>query len=147
MIVRFNHWADAVCGKFFRPIKKPISIRVDADVLAWFKAQDGRYQARMNEALRQYMQRRRKRGYQQLVTGHRVSFLHPSAFILPPHHLPISRFPALTLLIARRMKLGRSNSLSSEEEARKTIDALLVKAGWRVADVDEVNNHAQHGNG
>ena len=55
-------WADAVRGKFFRPIKKPISIRVDADVLAWFKAQDGRYQARMNEALRQYMQQRRKGG-------------------------------------------------------------------------------------
>lgn len=55
-------WADAVRGKFFRPIKKPISIRVDADVLAWFKAQDGRYQARMNEALRQYMEQRRKGG-------------------------------------------------------------------------------------
>lgn len=41
-------WADAVRGKFFRPIKQPISIRVDADVLASFKAQDGRYQARMN---------------------------------------------------------------------------------------------------
>jgi uncharacterized protein (DUF4415 family) len=53
-------WADAVRGKFFRPIKTPISIRVDADVLAWFKAQDGRYQARMNEALRDYMQQRRK---------------------------------------------------------------------------------------
>ena len=52
-------WADAVRGKFFRPIKKPISIRVDADVLAWFKAQDGRYQARMNEALREYMHQRR----------------------------------------------------------------------------------------
>ena len=52
-------WADAVRGKFFRPIKKPISIRVDADVLAWFKAQDGRYQARMNEALREYMQQQR----------------------------------------------------------------------------------------
>ena len=55
-------WGGAVRGKFFRPIKKPISIRVDADVLAWFKAQDGRYQARMNEALREYMRQRRKAG-------------------------------------------------------------------------------------
>ncbi|MBI4195043.1 MAG: BrnA antitoxin family protein [Betaproteobacteria bacterium] len=56
------NWADAMRGKFYRPIKKPISIRVDADVLAWFKAQDGRYQARMNEALREYMRQRRKGG-------------------------------------------------------------------------------------
>ena len=55
-------WTDAVRGKFFRPIKMPISIRVDADVLAWFKAQDGRYQGRMNEALREYMRLRRKAG-------------------------------------------------------------------------------------
>ena len=49
-------WADVVGGKFFRPIKQPISIRVDADVLAWFKAQDGRYQARMrsNHAIANY---------------------------------------------------------------------------------------------
>jgi uncharacterized protein (DUF4415 family) len=27
----------AVVGKFYRPIKKPVTIRVDADVLAWLK--------------------------------------------------------------------------------------------------------------
>lgn len=26
-------WSNAVVGKFYRPIKKPINIRVDADVL------------------------------------------------------------------------------------------------------------------
>ena len=55
-------WADAVRGKFFRPIKQPISIRLDADVLAWFKSERGPYQARMNDALREYMQQRRKAG-------------------------------------------------------------------------------------
>jgi uncharacterized protein (DUF4415 family) len=32
-------------------------LRVDADVLAWFKAQGTPYQQRMNEVLREYMLR------------------------------------------------------------------------------------------
>lgn len=39
----------------FKPLKKPINMRVDADVLAWFQAQGGMYQRRMNTALREYM--------------------------------------------------------------------------------------------
>ncbi len=35
--------------------KIPISMRIDADVLKWFKGQDGRYQKLMNTVLRQYM--------------------------------------------------------------------------------------------
>lgn len=35
--------------------KKPISLRVDIDVLDWFKHQDGRYQKLINYVLRQYM--------------------------------------------------------------------------------------------
>lgn len=54
-----TEWGGAVRGKFYRPVKKAISIRVDADVLAWFQAQGGRYQRRMNEALREYMVRHR----------------------------------------------------------------------------------------
>lgn len=49
-----------VRGKFYRPVKKAISIRVDADVLTWFQSQEGRYQRRMNEALREYMERHRE---------------------------------------------------------------------------------------
>lgn len=36
--------------------KKAISIRLDVDVLDWFKAQPGKYQQRMNEACRLYME-------------------------------------------------------------------------------------------
>jgi uncharacterized protein (DUF4415 family) len=46
-----------VRGKFYRPIKKPISIRVDMDVLDWFKSQGRPYQVLMNQALRRYMER------------------------------------------------------------------------------------------
>ena len=35
--------------------KQPISLRVDQDVLEWFKAQGARYQSRMNAVLRAYM--------------------------------------------------------------------------------------------
>jgi uncharacterized protein (DUF4415 family) len=35
--------------------KQPISLRVDADVLGWFKKQGPRYQSRMNAVLRAYM--------------------------------------------------------------------------------------------
>lgn len=50
-------WSDAVRGKFYRPVKKAISLRVDADVIAWFRSQGGRYQSRTNAALREYMHR------------------------------------------------------------------------------------------
>jgi uncharacterized protein (DUF4415 family) len=36
-------------------IKEPISLRVDADVLTWFRLQGPRYQSRMNAVLRAYM--------------------------------------------------------------------------------------------
>jgi len=37
------------------PAKKAISLRVDEDVLNWFKHRGGRYQRLMNQVLRQYM--------------------------------------------------------------------------------------------
>ncbi len=36
-------------------LKEPISLRVDVDVLDWFRAQGPRYQSRMNAVLRTYM--------------------------------------------------------------------------------------------
>jgi len=39
----------------FRPIKKQITARLDADVLAWLKAGGKGYQSRMNAILRQAM--------------------------------------------------------------------------------------------
>lgn len=39
----------------FRPVKKQITVRLDADVLAWLKAGGKGYQSRMNAILRQAM--------------------------------------------------------------------------------------------
>ena len=43
-------------GRFYRPIKQQISLRVDADVLAWFRARGKKYQTYMNATLRREMQ-------------------------------------------------------------------------------------------
>ncbi|MFV3382334.1 MULTISPECIES: BrnA antitoxin family protein [Pseudomonas] len=42
------------------PPKQAVTIRLDADVLAWFKAQGSGYQTRINQLLRQYMQAHRQ---------------------------------------------------------------------------------------
>lgn len=42
---------------FYRPLKKPVTLRLDADVLAWFKKDGRRYQTRINKALRAVMER------------------------------------------------------------------------------------------
>jgi uncharacterized protein (DUF4415 family) len=44
----------------YRPIKKPVTLRLDADVLAWFKRQGPGYQTRINRALRKLMVDERK---------------------------------------------------------------------------------------
>ncbi|MGC4052393.1 MAG: BrnA antitoxin family protein [Paludibaculum sp.] len=48
---------QAVVGKFYRPIKKPVSVRLDADVLDWLKRSGPGYQRRINLILRLEMQR------------------------------------------------------------------------------------------
>ena len=47
-------------GDFYRPVKKPITVRIDADVLAWFKKDGRKYQSRINAALRKVMEREMK---------------------------------------------------------------------------------------
>jgi uncharacterized protein (DUF4415 family) len=48
-------WKNAVRGKWYRPVKQPVSIRLDADVLAWLKSQGSGYQTRVNTLLREKM--------------------------------------------------------------------------------------------
>lgn len=53
-----DFWAGATVVE---PVgKQPISLRVDADVLEWFKSQGPRYQSRINAVLRSYMHQRRQ---------------------------------------------------------------------------------------
>jgi uncharacterized protein (DUF4415 family) len=55
--------ADAVIGKFYRPKKTSVTIRLDSDVVAWLKAPGGGYQTRINAYLRQLMGKSRTREF------------------------------------------------------------------------------------
>jgi uncharacterized protein (DUF4415 family) len=48
-------WKGAVRGKFYRPIKQQLTVRIDADVVEWLRNQGSGYQSRMNEILRATM--------------------------------------------------------------------------------------------
>jgi uncharacterized protein (DUF4415 family) len=48
-------WHAAVRGKFYRPVKQQLTVRVDADVLEWLKSQGSGYQSRLNSILRAAM--------------------------------------------------------------------------------------------
>ena len=41
--------------EWYRPIKKPVTLRLDADVIAWCKESGRGYQTRINRALRKMM--------------------------------------------------------------------------------------------
>jgi len=43
------------------PMKKPVTIRLDADVLDWFKSQGKGYQTKINTLLRRYMESQAQR--------------------------------------------------------------------------------------
>jgi uncharacterized protein (DUF4415 family) len=53
--------SDAVIGRFYRPKKTTVTIRLDVDVVAWLKATGEGYQTRINSYLRQLMQQSRQR--------------------------------------------------------------------------------------
>ena len=52
-------WKDAVRGKFYRPIKQAVSLRLDADVIAWLKKDGDGYQTRANRCCGSRCWRRR----------------------------------------------------------------------------------------
>ncbi|MDI1286830.1 MAG: BrnA antitoxin family protein [Reyranella sp.] len=51
------NWRLAQRGDLYRPVKQPITIRLDSDIVTWFKARGrGRgYQTEINSALRKYV--------------------------------------------------------------------------------------------
>jgi uncharacterized protein (DUF4415 family) len=54
-------FARAIVRQGLKPIeaKKQITLRIDADVLAWFRAQGAGYQSHINQLLRAYMEAHR----------------------------------------------------------------------------------------
>lgn len=50
-----TNWDNAVRGKFYRPVKSQVTIRLDRDILNWFKHAAKKYQTLINTACREYM--------------------------------------------------------------------------------------------
>jgi uncharacterized protein (DUF4415 family) len=50
-----EQWKKGIRGRFYRPVKRQITARVDADVLDWLKSQGKGYQSRINAILRREM--------------------------------------------------------------------------------------------
>ena len=48
-------WSKAEMGKFYRPPKQAVTMRLDADVLEWLKGYGKGYQTRVNLLLRHAM--------------------------------------------------------------------------------------------
>ena len=48
-------WSGAEIGKFYRPPKKPVTMRLDTDIVGWLKSYGRGYQTRVNILLRHAM--------------------------------------------------------------------------------------------
>lgn len=113
-IPEVKDWSGAVIGKFYRPAKEAVSIRLDADVLAWFKAQGCGYQTRINEALRKAMAggtptERKEGGCNASAEG-----------IVPGTRCRRLRFPALE----RHGELGRCDQIAEAISERSSFFAV-----------------------
>lgn len=54
-----EEWAKA---EIIRPVKVPVGLKLDQDVLQWFKSRGRGYQTRINAVLRRYVEAQRKIG-------------------------------------------------------------------------------------
>ena len=48
-------WAGAEVGRFYRPAKRPVTLRLDEDIIDWLKSYGRGYQTRANHLLRYAM--------------------------------------------------------------------------------------------
>jgi uncharacterized protein (DUF4415 family) len=63
-VPEISNWSGARRGLFYRPIKQQLTLRLDADLITWFRthATEGEgYQTRINRVLRDYVQSRSRR--------------------------------------------------------------------------------------
>jgi uncharacterized protein (DUF4415 family) len=54
-------WQNATIGKYYRPLKTPISLRIDNDVLAWLRSKGEGHISRINGILRERMEQETQR--------------------------------------------------------------------------------------
>lgn len=57
-IPEVRDWSDAKRGALYCPVKEQVTLRLDADLIEWFKAHQSEsegYQVSINRALREYV--------------------------------------------------------------------------------------------
>jgi len=54
-LLKESFWKTAVRNPFYRPVKQQLTVRLDADVVAWLRHQGSGYQTRLNRVLREAM--------------------------------------------------------------------------------------------
>jgi len=55
-----SFWANAKPNPYAKILKEQVTVRIDGDVLAWFRDHHEKYQTAINQALREHMERIRK---------------------------------------------------------------------------------------
>jgi len=53
--LRESFWKNAIRNPFYRPVKQQLTVRLDADVVAWLRRHGKGYQTRLNRVLREAM--------------------------------------------------------------------------------------------
>jgi uncharacterized protein (DUF4415 family) len=113
-ISEVKDWGGAVVGRFYRPTKEAVSIRLDADILVWFKGQGSGYQTRINEVLRKAMASGASAG---LSEGDSNA---SAEGVVPGTRCRRLRFPALE----RRGELGRCDEIAEVISERNSFFAV-----------------------
>jgi uncharacterized protein (DUF4415 family) len=79
-------WANAVRNPFYRPLKQQLTVRLDADVVAWLRRQGKGYQTRLNSVLRDAMLAAQDSDLLKSTPGYcrrrGIGLSHPSANLL-----------------------------------------------------------------
>ena len=55
-----EYWNNAAIGKYYRPLKTQISLRIDNEILDWLKSKGEGHLSRINEILRERVARDRQ---------------------------------------------------------------------------------------
>jgi uncharacterized protein (DUF4415 family) len=57
-----DDWKNGIRGRFYRPVKQQVTLRIDAPTLDWFRQQTPKgYQTDINRVLGEYVERQRKK--------------------------------------------------------------------------------------
>jgi uncharacterized protein (DUF4415 family) len=91
-----DFWKNAIRNPYYKPVKKQLTVRLDADLIAWLRNAGKGYQTRLNSILRQEMLRERIA----MLNAEPVGKTLPAARKIRPR-APVSR-PATTA--AKRLR-------------------------------------------